>query len=85
MKKKIRLQVSSVDFPHTGYGDEHVQQVYSELQKHTDRCSETDTHMLIGGNFNAQDAVDSNKSKDTHSESKIPEASGTDTGQFNTD
>ena len=54
-KKKFRLQVSSVYFfPRTGEGDEHVQQVCSELQKHTDRCRKTNTHMLIGGDFNAQ-------------------------------
>ena len=29
------------------YGDEHVSQVYSELQKHTDGCGKTSTHMLM--------------------------------------
>ena len=54
VKKKFRLEVSSVHFPHTGYGDQHVQQVFSELQKHTDRRRNTNTHVLIGGDFNAQ-------------------------------
>ena len=45
VKKKFRLQVSSVYFSHTGCGDEHVQQVYSELQKHPDRCRKTNTHI----------------------------------------
>ena len=40
-KKKFRRQVSSVYFPHTGYGDGCLRQVYSELQKHTDRCRKT--------------------------------------------
>ena len=49
------VQVSSVYFFfHTGYGDERVQPVCSELQKHTDRCRKTNTHILIGGDVNAQ-------------------------------
>ena len=60
-KTKFRLQVSPVYFPYTGYGDEHVQQVYSEIQKHTDRYRKTNTHMVIGGDFNEQ--VGSNDKK----------------------
>ena len=38
-------EVTSVYFPHKGHGgDEHVQQVYSELQKHTGRRRKTDRH-----------------------------------------
>ena len=63
VKNKFRLQISSFYFfPHTAYGHEQVQLVYSELQKHTDRCKKTNTHtyMLIGGDFNAQvGAIDS--------------------------
>ena len=43
IEKKFSLQITSAHFPHTGNGDEHVQQVYSEVQKHTDRCRKT-TH-----------------------------------------
>ena len=37
-----------------GDDDEHVHQVYSEFQKHTDECRMTNTHMLIGGDLYAQ-------------------------------
>ena len=51
-----------------------VQQVYSELQKHTDRCRKTNTHILIGGYFNTQTTKRKQStpitSEDTHSESK---------------
>ena len=53
-KKKFRLQVSSVYLCLAGYGDERVQQVHSELRKHTDKCRKTNTHVFIGGDFNAQ-------------------------------
>ena len=37
----------SLLLPSHGYGDAHVQQVHSKLQKHTDRCRKTNTHILI--------------------------------------
>ena len=47
MRRKSSDYKSLVFFPRTGYGNEHVQPVYSELQK-------TNTHIMIGGDFNAQ-------------------------------
>ena len=38
--------------PFSGYGDEHAQQVYSELQS-TPTDTGRQTHMLFGGDFNA--------------------------------
>ena len=45
VKDKFRLQVSSVHFPHTGYGDSSTcNKCTAELQKHTGRSRKTNTH-----------------------------------------
>ena len=53
-RRKLRLQIISGCFPHTGYGDQHVQPVCSELQQHINRCRKKNTNLLVGEDFNAQ-------------------------------
>ena len=77
----------------SGPGDERVQQVHSELQKHTDRCRKTNTHTHIDRRRfqRASRSKRQNRNsrlqihrKNTHPESETAEANSSDTGQSNT-
>ena len=54
VKKNFRLQVSSVHFRHTGYGDEHVQNKCRKTNTHTN------PHLRTGGDFNGGPSTSTN-------------------------
>jgi len=53
-KHKIKIKVVGVYFPHCGYSDDAVQQVYDILGNILNETGKTKEHLVIAGDFNAE-------------------------------
>ena len=53
-KQNVKLMVIGVYFPHTGYADDRVQELYDTLATIIDEAQTRKDHVIIGGDFNAE-------------------------------
>ena len=52
--QKFKLRIITAYFPHTGYGDQHVQLMYDKLSEIKAAAKNCKRHIIICGDFNAQ-------------------------------
>ena len=53
-KHKVKLTIIGVYFPHTGYADNTVQEMYDILATLVDEAQTRKDHIIVGGDFNAE-------------------------------
>ena len=53
-RKRIRIRLVTAYFPHGGYNDKHVQQLYDSLANIKDEAAKTNKHVVIAADCNAQ-------------------------------
>ena len=54
IKHGIKLTIIGVYFPHTGYSDDKVQEMYDLLVPIIDEARSRKDHIIVGGDFNAE-------------------------------
>ena len=54
VKNNVKLTIIGVYFPHTGYADDTVQEMYDILATIIDEAQRRKDHIIVGGDFNAE-------------------------------
>ena len=65
VSKFWKAQICSVYFPHGGYSDPHVQEMYTTLQNIRKRVNQRKSIFIVGGDFNARVGIRSDLDSET--------------------